>query len=88
MSRQYTGPLVVAVFVVLALLAPARSVAADDGPGFVDGTRLIDALGDDNVLVESPAAVWNGERMRRVRQRIRRELLPGCIRCGWLNYNE
>lgn len=39
-----------------------------------------------NVLHDDLGAIWNGAPFRRVRQRIQQELLPGCTRCGWLDY--
>jgi len=39
-----------------------------------------------NVLADELAEIWNGDKYRQVRQRIKRELLPGCTRCGWLDY--
>jgi radical SAM protein with 4Fe4S-binding SPASM domain len=32
------------------------------------------------------ASTWNGPAFRHFRQRIKRQLLPGCIRCTWLDY--
>ncbi|MCI0398274.1 MAG: radical SAM protein [Chloroflexi bacterium] len=40
-----------------------------------------------NAAREELAGIWNGDKFCSVRQRIRRELLPGCIRCGWLDYD-
>jgi radical SAM protein with 4Fe4S-binding SPASM domain len=39
-----------------------------------------------NVLAEELDAIWNGVKYRQIRQRIKQELLPGCTRCGWLDY--
>jgi radical SAM protein with 4Fe4S-binding SPASM domain len=39
-----------------------------------------------NALHEDLDSIWNGEAFRRFRQRIKRQLLPGCIRCAWLDY--
>jgi hypothetical protein len=30
--------------------------------------------------------VWNNEKFRQFRQRIKRQFLPACIRCAWLDY--
>jgi radical SAM protein with 4Fe4S-binding SPASM domain len=30
--------------------------------------------------------VWNSEKFRQFRQRIKRQFLPACIRCAWLDY--
>jgi radical SAM protein with 4Fe4S-binding SPASM domain len=39
-----------------------------------------------NVLTADLSDIWNGAKFREARQQLRQELLPGCIRCGWLDY--
>ena len=39
-----------------------------------------------NVLTDDLETIWNGDKFRQARQRIKQGLLPGCIRCTWLNY--
>jgi radical SAM protein with 4Fe4S-binding SPASM domain len=39
-----------------------------------------------NALHQDLPEIWNGAKFLHFRRRIRRELLPGCVRCGWLDY--
>ena len=41
-----------------------------------------------NVLEQDLSAIWNGEKFRQLRKRIRTELLPGCMRCTWSEYEK
>ena len=39
-----------------------------------------------NALYEDLDSIWNREAFRQFRRWIKRQPLPGCIRCGWLDY--